>query len=177
MRIEYQKGDFIAGTEHLIVHGCNAQGVMGRGAALAVRRHLPFAFNAYWEAFEESHMAHLLGVKKGIPLGEVVWAIALDAGSARIVGNMITQQHWRPDMAVDGRQVDYAAVRKALHNVANFVRMTQHGQIAIENITPIKRVGMPKVGAGLGGGDWSTIASIIEEESAKVFQPVVYIQQ
>jgi len=34
-------------------------------------------------------------------------------------------------------------------------------------------VAMPKIGAGLGGGDWDEIARIIERESTH-FQPVVY---
>ena len=29
-----------------------------------------------------------------------------------------------------------------------------------------KRIGLPKIGAGLGGGDWAIISAIIEEELA-----------
>jgi O-acetyl-ADP-ribose deacetylase (regulator of RNase III) len=29
-----------------------------------------------------------------------------------------------------------------------------------------KRIGLPKIGAGLAGGDWSTIEAIIQEELA-----------
>ena len=36
--IEYRVGDFLGGNEHVFVHGCNAQGVMGSGAAAAVRK-------------------------------------------------------------------------------------------------------------------------------------------
>jgi len=32
---------------------------------------------------------------------------------------------------------------------------------------------MPKIGAGLAGGDWNVIAAIIEEEFTAV-QPIVY---
>jgi O-acetyl-ADP-ribose deacetylase (regulator of RNase III) len=35
-------------------------------------------------------------------------------------------------------------------------------------------VAMPQIGAGLGGGDWTVIAAIIESELTDV-QPVVYI--
>ncbi len=31
---------------------------------------------------------------------------------------------------------------------------------------PGRRIGLPKIGAGLAGGDWPTIAAIIEEELA-----------
>ena len=47
MKIEYVVGDFIDGSEDTILHGCNAQGVMGRGAALAIKTRLPWAFAEY----------------------------------------------------------------------------------------------------------------------------------
>jgi O-acetyl-ADP-ribose deacetylase (regulator of RNase III) len=33
----------------------------------------------------------------------------------------------------------------------------------IRKTQPGKRIGLPKIGAGLAGGDWSTIAGIIDE--------------
>ena len=47
---------------------------------------------------------------------------------------------------------DYAAIRAAMQQVkAQFAG---------------KRIGYPKIGAGLAGGDWATIAQIIDEELA-----------
>lgn len=46
--------------------------------------------------------------------------------------------------------LDYDAVRKCMKWIA-------------ENYKD-KKIGLPKIGAGLGGGDWNKIKSIIEEE-------------
>ncbi|RYD20572.1 MAG: hypothetical protein EOP88_14530 [Verrucomicrobiaceae bacterium] len=47
--------------------------------------------------------------------------------------------------------VDYSAIRSCFQ----WIRQN-HGA---------KRVGLPKIGAGLAGGDWSKIATIIDEET------------
>ena len=49
-----------------------------------------------------------------------------------------------------GRNIDYDAVRSCMKWIA-------------ENHKD-KKIGMPKIGAGLGGGDWNIIKEIIEEE-------------
>jgi len=36
------------------------------------------------------------------------------------------------------------------------------------------KVGLPKIGAGLGGGDWSIISKIIEEELGE-FDVTIYV--
>lgn len=166
MLIQYLRGDFIDGSEDVIVHGCNAQGVMGRGAAKAVRERLPFAFDEYLSAY----------LQEGLSLGNVVWAINVKHNERlRIVGNLITQEHWRQDLAVDGRNVDYDAVRMAFRKVREFVQLTQDGTITIPKITPVHRIGMPLVGCGLGGGEWSIVKEIIETESQTCFTPIVYL--
>jgi O-acetyl-ADP-ribose deacetylase (regulator of RNase III) len=172
MKIEYVKGDFIDGPETFIVHGCNAQGVQGRGAALAIKTRLPYAFKQYRSAYEVA----------GLPLGSIVWAVddAEDNPNPKVVGNMITQDQWHPSY---GRNVDYEAVRNG------FKLLNEQMQDHRENIGFInragtvvdpydhdyfERVGMVKIGAGLGGGDWEIIEKIIEEESTS-FIPVVYL--
>ena len=37
MKIIYKQGDLLEAEEVVIVHGCNAQGVVGSGVALAIR--------------------------------------------------------------------------------------------------------------------------------------------
>ena len=162
MKIEYVKGDFIDGPETYIVHGCNAQGVMGRGAALAIKTRLPYAFKQYRSAYEVA----------GLPLGSIVWSVddTEDNPNPKVVGNMITQDQWHPSY---GRNVDYEAVRNG------FKLLNEEMQNHKENLDPydpdyFERVGMPKIGAGLGAGDWDIISKIIEEESVH-FIPVVYL--
>ena len=172
MRITDQVGDFIAGDELLIIHGCNAQGQMGSGAALAVRqRKIPDRLPSL------SLATYLL---RGLKLGEVIFAIDVvtarerqeDVGTRsvrpRIVGNAITQQFY----GTGGRYVSYEAIQNAIRAVDQFVART-HDDIEIAGVTPITKVGMPMLGAGLGGGLWPEIAKIIEAESHH-FHPIVY---
>lgn len=166
MQITERIGDFIEGNESLIVHGCNAQGVMGSGAAKAIRTQLPFAYHAYRRAYLFS----------GLRLGKVIWAVNVSTGQRlRIVGNAITQEYYGSDGKV---YVDYDAVRAAMRAIDHFCALTQadsgaNDQIDIFGLTPIDAVGMPMIGSGLAGGRWLKIAEIIEAESIH-FKPIVY---
>ena len=161
MQITYKTGDFSAGDERVSIHGCNARGVMGAGAALAVRERLPFAYRVYREAYLE----------KGLHLGQVVWAIDIQPDEQpRIIGNAITQDDYGSSLK---QFVNYDAVKNAMREVDRFASHTQTGQMDVAGIGAITAVSMPMIGAGLGGGDWENIAAIIEEES-RHFTPVVY---
>lgn len=172
MRISYVQGDLLQGVP-VIIHGCNAQGRMGRGVALAIREQLPFAYEAYM-----SHHKH-----HGLKLGEIVWAIQTGVKDkpTKIVGNAITQEYWQANMApANGCLVDYDAIRSCVREIEQFARLTQDGDrhrgpsLDIASIGYIKEVGFPMIGAGLGGGDWDIISAIIEDESKDTFRPIVY---
>lgn len=147
MVIRYVHGDLLDAHERLLVHGCNAQGVMGSGFAKAVRERHPAAYRAYRVAHQRS----------GLRLGDVVWATS---GTVAI-GNMITQQNYGRDPNVV--YCDYAAIQTAMRRVDE-----RAAELSCAS------VGLPQVGAGLAHGDWGVIAAIIEEE-ARCFTPVVYI--
>lgn len=167
MQITERIGDFIEGNESLIVHGCNAQGVMGAGVAKAIRERLPFAYHPYRSTY----------LSRGLRLGEVIWALNVRIGQKpRIVGNAITQEYFGND---GQRYVDYAAVQAAMRAVNHICALSQadyanaNDYIDIAGVSPIYAVGMPMIGAGLAGGEWSRIAEIIEAESIN-FKPIVY---
>ncbi len=150
MKIIYKKGDVLNCTEPWIVHGCNAQCVMGSGVALAIRKKWPSAYATYI-AMKEA---------KGMKLGAVSFA---EQDYGPVVFNAITQEFY----GRDGRKyVSYSAIREAMQAMdwyADTVFSVEEGC----------SIAMPMIGAGLGGGDWETISAIIEEES-KHFQPIVY---
>lgn len=145
-KIVYLKGDVTQAPQEMIAHGCNALGVMGSGVAYAIRKNFP-------EAYSEYVAAH-----KDLPLqvGEVIYV----ESNNRIIANMITQQNVAtyPGEVV----VSYEGIRAALEDL-NDKAVT----------LGIKEVAMPKIGAGLGGGDWSIIEQIIEETSED-YTPYVY---
>lgn len=144
MRILYKKGDLFECEESIIAHGCNAKGVMGSGVAKIVREKFP---NAY-ELYVREHKLY------GLQLGEVYGFDGGGDGEYKHILNCITQQSYG-----HGVQVSYSAIASCMLRI-NY----KHKGASIA---------MPKIGAGLGGGDWNRISQIIEECSTD-FQPVVY---
>jgi len=90
--------------------------------------------------------------KKGLTLGETQFVKCRD----RTIINSITQQFYGKD---GRRYVSYDAV-------ANSMRM-------VEECLYGETIAMPKIGAGLAGGDWNVIESIIESE-LKTVRPIVF---
>lgn len=121
----------------LVVHGCNAQGVMGSGVAKVVRNDFPAAYYEYVRKYEES----------GLKLGDVIPVMVLPS---RYIINAITQEFYGRD---GKRYVNYHAIEVCFGQVRKFV--DQNG---------IETINYPKIGAGLGGGNWDEIAAIIDEQ-------------
>ena len=143
MKIKYERGDVFASPYRFILHGCNAQGVMGAGFALQVKKQYPFAYKEYMSIYKE----------KGLSLGETQFVKCRD----RTIINSVTQHHYGRTQGV--RYVSYDAIAMSLA----MVEETLYGET----------VAMPKIGAGLAGGDWNVIESIIESE-LKTVQPIVF---
>lgn len=47
MKLNVKQGDLLAVNTGCIIHGCNAQGVMGAGVALAFKNKYPAAYTRY----------------------------------------------------------------------------------------------------------------------------------
>lgn len=147
MKIQYVNGDLFATDIEHILHGCNAQGVMGSGVAKIIKEQYFDAFAFYAEQYDEH----------GLKLGDVQFVPA----NGKVIVNAITQEFYGRD---GKRYVSYDAVAAAMNTVNRVLKLSG-----------IDRVAMPKIGAGYGGGDWDAIAAIIEQEMVDV-QPVVYVQ-
>lgn len=147
-KIIYKTGDLLQAPEPMIVHGCNAQGVMGSGVAKLIRDRWPQAYNCYRAAYEAN----------GLKVGTV---ITVDVGK-KMIANAITQEFYGRDPR--RVYVDYQAVSDCMAHINKRAPMYlgEGGHVA-----------MPLIGAGLAGGEWGRIAEIIEQESTR-FQPVVY---
>jgi O-acetyl-ADP-ribose deacetylase (regulator of RNase III) len=143
MPIQYVTGDATQplGTgPRVIVHVCNDVGGWGRGFVLAVSRRWPEPERRYraWHRGQES-IPFALGQVQFVSVDEQLW-----------VANLIGQHDVRAQAGVP--PVRYEAIREGLRRVATFTR---------ENDATIH---MPRIGAGLAGGQWEAIRSIIEEE-------------
>ena len=136
-------GDLLAlaldGRFDVIVHGCNCMCQMGKGIAASIKTQFPAAYDAD------------LKTAKGdrAKLGTISTADIAGPGAAFTVVNAYTQFDYRRGPTPNA---DYDAIRAAFKEIK--IRFAG------------KRIGYPKIGAGLAKGDWSIIAPIIDEELA-----------
>lgn len=124
----------LAGEFDVIVHGANCQHVMGAGIAAWVRKRFPEAYEADLQTPRGDRAK----------LGTISVATIVRPGVRFDVVNAYTQFGFG-----NGLQIDYDAIRSAM--------------LAVRNQYSGKRIGYPKIGAGLGGGDWGRISAIINE--------------
>lgn len=146
MKIQYIKGDMFSTDIQHIVHGCNAQGVMGSGVAAIIRRDFPEAYQSYVKRYQSGHISSKLGNIQVIP------------SQGKTIINAITQDKFGGPQ----RHANYEAIALAMEQINNLFYTI-----------PNARVAMPMIGAGLANGDWKVISAIIESELTAV-QPVVY---
>jgi O-acetyl-ADP-ribose deacetylase (regulator of RNase III) len=79
MKIEYVEGDLLKTEIRHIIHGCNAQGVMGSGVAKAIRDKYPQAYRDYNDMYNSN----------GLELGQICVSVQ---GDGKIILNAITQK-------------------------------------------------------------------------------------
>lgn len=146
------KGDLIKmalrGEFDLIAHGCNCMCAMGKGIALTIKNTFPrvYEIDCQTKAADQSKLGTCS-----------VAEIQTDAGEL-IVVNAYTQFHWK---GPEGN-TSYEATESCMKWIG-------------ENF-PDKKIGLPLIGAGLGGGDWNRISAIIEKELAGCDVTIVEFQ-
>lgn len=143
-------GDVLAVERGIILHGCNAQGVMGSGIARQVKEQFPGAYKIYKD-IEEEH---------GLALGSVIWK-ATDNTHNKWIGNCITQLFY----GTGKRHIEYEAVAKCMENVVDFM----------EGMKFDLPICFPQIGAGLGGGNWKIISTIIDEIIPDKYEKILYL--
>ena len=134
--------EFKNGTFNVILHGCNCFHVMGGGIAWAISNNFP-------EALE---------VDKKTPKGVdskmgTISVASIGKASKSIYGQYIVNCYTQFRPGEEEPSYLYAAIRLCMKNVYDRFQ----GQKGI-------KIGYPKIGAGIAGGDWGVISKIIEEE-------------
>jgi O-acetyl-ADP-ribose deacetylase (regulator of RNase III) len=119
----------------VIIHGCNCFNTMGAGIAKQIKDKYPEAYKAD------------LKTKKGDinKLGDHSYVIFHEKEYAKIIINAYTQYDYR-----GYKPVDYNAIEKVFTKLNEWDTLSQTS------------IGIPFIGAGLAGGDWNKIKSIIE---------------
>ena len=133
------EGDLIAltksGTFDVMVHGCNCFCTMGAGIAKVIASQFPEAFKAGLQTVKGDREK----------LGSYSSALITDNGHNFHIVNAYTQYKYNGPQP----RVSYDAVTMAFQRIAtDFAGL---------------RIGYPLIGAGLAGGDWSRIATSLEE--------------
>jgi O-acetyl-ADP-ribose deacetylase (regulator of RNase III) len=136
------EGDLITlameGRFDVIVHGCNCFCTMGAGIARAIQNEFP-----------EAYAADLVTIKGDRnKLGDFSFATVKHNEHEITIVNGYTQFHFHGQSVL----VDYDAIERVFKKV----QQKYSG----------KRIGYPKIGAGLAGGDWERISRIIDQELA-----------
>lgn len=144
--IRYIDGDLVrdAANYDVIAHCCNCFCTMGAGIAPQIKHKFPEAYTADCET--QSGDESKLGT------------ITYTENTTPIVVNLYGQFDYtgRRSGKMD---LDYDALRSALKAMR-------------EKFTG-KTFGLPMIGAGLAGGDWNVIESIIEEEMRGEYVTIV----
>lgn len=148
MKIIYKQGDLPECTENIIVHGCNAKGVMGSGVAAQIKKKYPNSARAYFNMKENNKMQ----------LGNFSYS---EEDDGKTIINAITQEFYGRNPHIV--YVSYGAIAHVFMDINKGCKIYGYKEIAL-----------PKIGAGLANGDWNIIEQIIEKECKDV-QPVVYI--
>lgn len=143
MSIKIVKGDMIESMlkGELDAYGqqCNCFCRMGRGIA-------PLLAKANPEVLEVDK-----ATEEGNPYKLGKFSVTKDT-TKPLVYNIYGQFHWSKFKVVDGRNTDYLALACALEAV--YTDMYSKG---------IKSIGLPLIGCGLAGGDWSIVRDIIAD--------------
>lgn len=144
--INHIKGDLFTTEHSIIVHGVNCQGVMGSGVAGLIKKFYPKSYEEYREYYKANDKRGLLG------------RILVSEENDKHIVHAFTQYSYGRDYI---RYMSYDAMDTAMFSLNLYM-----------NEQKIKNVSMPKIGAGLGGGNWNIIEPIIH---ANLIDKNVYI--
>lgn len=147
MSIEIKYGDLFTTDATYICHQVNCMGRMGSGIARCVRDRFPTAYEEYKTA---CHSADTPGTLLG--------KILPSEYEGKTIVHMFAQERYGRHV----RYTDYFAFRECLRKIRAIVPTGSH-------------VAFPYgIGCGLGGGEWSIILPMIEEELANDYEVEVW---
>lgn len=133
--VKYVKGNLFESEADLICHGVNCAGGFGSGVAGQIAKIYPEVREEYLKFHKET----------GWNLGYVQ---VVSVNDGKFVINCATQQEYYPRNKI---HADYDAIKTCMIKVKHLAQ-TMNMSIA-----------MPKIGAGLAGGDWNKIEMILKE--------------
>jgi O-acetyl-ADP-ribose deacetylase (regulator of RNase III) len=146
--IKYEVGNITDVKQGYIVHGVNCQRAMNSGVAKAIRDTYPKVYDDYMEYLKEYGDYDPLGTVNFVEVSQLL-----------VVANAFTQNFYGKD---GKRYVSYDAVEKCFSKINREI-MSDPMQLYEDAGIFYHHIHIPKIGAGLGGGNWKIIESIINE--------------
>lgn len=131
----------------VIIHVVNTLGKWGKGFVLSLSKHYPNVKSDYLDWSKD---------KKTFELGNNQ-IVAVDENKKIFVVNMLAQNGIRSSYKDKSCYLDYSSLRSCLGDIANFVLEQRANSIELT-------VQMPRIGAGLAGGNWNKVELLILEE-------------
>jgi O-acetyl-ADP-ribose deacetylase (regulator of RNase III) len=169
-----QHGDF-----DVIIHGCNCFNTMGAGIAKSIKQQFPAAYRADCQTQQGNPeklgtyssadvYCHRKQKQQRATQKDDQEDLEVQYHKLTII-NAYTQFDYKPSIVTNRRgqrvqvmPVNYDAIRLAFRNI----KQQYTG----------KRLGYPKIGSGLAGGNWDVISRIIDEELRGVDHTLVLFQ-
>lgn len=136
----------------IIVHGVSCQGVMGSGVAMQLKIKHPAIYKDYISLFNQyrNNREKLLGKITITKINENLYIV-----------NAFTQLYYGRKINI--QYVNYDAVKECFSKV---------NDLYLETALPVK---FPKIGAGLGNGNWDIISSIIEQTLLEEIEKELFV--
>ena len=153
MSIIEVQGDLLKSDCQVIAHGCNCYAVWGAGIAKQIKELYPFAYDADRDFLFKSPVRDKLG---NISFSRV-WKEDGSLKSDCFVYNLYTQLGYGRDRVY----VDYDAVMSSF--ILMKLNLKQNPLWFYDDV----KIGIPKIGCGLAGGNWELVKSIIEFVNSK----------
>lgn len=132
--VKLQQGNLFEAKVDLLAHGCNCKGGFGSGVAKGMA-------HCHNKARYEYLYKHRT---EGWKLGDVQFV----SSGTKIIANCATQDNFLPRGEC---HADYNAIKVCMKKVKDYAKL--------RNLS----IAIPKIGAGLAGGDWELIKAILDD--------------
>lgn len=130
---EFTEGNILEADSEAVVNTVNTVGVMGKGIALQFKRAFPEMFEAYERACDRGELE--LGKMHLFDRGALF--------NPRYIINFPTKKHWRGSSRIED-------IESGLHDLIRHVKALN-----------IRSIGIPPLGCGQGGLNWSDVKPLI----------------
>lgn len=157
MPIKYVKGDLFTTDIKCIAHGCNTAGVMGSGVAAVVKKKFPDTYRQYAEYCKPRNFKAEGLETQAERSADILGQSFYNQEKGVMILNMFTQGDWSRAFGTDMRYASYDAIDLCFREANEFIKNYED-----------KRLAIPMIGAGLGGGDWDVIEKIIEKSTPDI---------